>query len=390
MNNLYFDHIASTPIDPRVLDAMMPYLKEHFGNPQSLHTFGETVKDAVDKAREQTANLINAAVDEIYFTASGTESNNFALKGLAFANQSKGKHIVVSAIEHQSILHSVKTLEKFGFTVTQIPVDKYGIVTPIDVKNALKDDTILVSIMHANSEIGTIQPISEIAKIVKEKNILFHTDAIASVGNISVDVNGQHVDALSFAANQFYGPKGTAALYIRKGVRILPFIDGGIQESGKRAGTENVPGIIGLGKACELAKNEITSRTKHVSPLRDKLLTELPKKIKNIYATGHLENRLPHHASFCIEFIEGESMLLNLSFKGIAVSSGSACTSKALKASHVLRACGIEAALAQGSIVFSVGTANKEKDIDYLLEIFPPIIEKLRQMSPLYKNTEEF
>jgi len=384
MRRIYMDHIAATPVHPQVVVAMLPYLKDKYANPQSLHSAGQEALTAIEEAREKVAELINAQPDEIYFTASGSESNNFALKGLALAHQSRGKHIVVSAVEHQSILHSAQYLEKLGFKFSYIPVDKWGMVDPQQVKKSISPETILVSIMWANSEVGTIQPIVDIAQICREQEVIFHSDAVAAVGNIPVDVQTAGVDALSLTASQFYGPKGSAALYLRKGVRIVPFIDGGIQERGRRAGTENVAGIVGLGKAAEIAQKELENRTAKVKPLKDKLLQTLPQAVDHVKVTGHLEKRLPYHASFCIEFVEGEAMLLSLDMKGIAVSSGSACTSRALKASHVLLAMGIDHALAQGSIVFSLIDDNCQQDIDYILEVFPLIIERLRNMSPLY------
>ncbi len=384
MRRIYMDHIAATPVHPQVVVAMLPYLKDKYANPQSLHSAGQEALTAIEEAREKVAELINAQPDEIYFTASGSESNNFALKGLAFAHQKRGKHIVVSAVEHQSILHSAQYLEKLGFKFSYIPVDKWGMVDPQHVKKSISKETILVSIMWANSEVGTIQPIADIAQICREQEVIFHSDAVAAVGSIPVDVQTAGVDALSLTASQFYGPKGSAALYLRKGARIVPFIDGGIQEKGRRAGTENVAGIVGLGKAAELAQKELENRAAKVKPLRDKLLQTLPQAVDHVKVTGHLEKRLPYHASFCIEFVEGEAMLLSLDMEGIAVSSGSACTSRALKASHVLLAMGIDHALAQGSIVFSLINDNSQEDVDYILKVFPPIIERLRKMSPLY------
>ncbi len=384
MRRVYLDRIAATPLHPQVLEDMLPYLKENFGNPQSLYSAGQEALRAVEEAREKAAQLINCEPSEIFFTSSGSESNNFALKGLALANRNRGKHIVISAIEHQSVLHSTKKLEKLGFTVSLVPVDKWGIVDAEEVQRAITKETILVSIMLVNSEVGTIEPIEDIANICRSRDILFHTDAVAAVGNIPVDVKELGVDALSLAGNQFYGPKGSAALFVKKGTRILPFIDGGIQESGRRAGTENVSGIVGLGKATEIAKKEMEKRIERVKPLRDRLIKLFPQKVEHVFLTGHPKKRLPYHASFCIEFVEGEAMLLNLDMQGIAASSGSACTSRALKASHVLLAMGIDHALAQGSLVFSLIEETKSKDIDYLLEVFPPIIERLRKMSPLY------
>lgn len=390
MRRVYLDHIAAAPLHPLVLEAMLPYLKDNFGNPQSLHSAGQEASAAIEEARERVAQLIQAKSEEIFFTSSGSESNNFALKGLALAQRDRGTHIVVSTVEHQSILHSAKNLKKFGFTYSLVPVDKWGMVDLEEVRKAMTEETMLVSIMLANSEIGTIEPIREIAEICRSQDVLFHTDAVAAVGNIPVDISELGVDVLSLSGNQFYGPKGSAALFLKKGTRILPFIDGGIQEGGRRAGTEDVAGIVGLGKAAEIAKKEMESRSEKIQPLRDKLIELLPKKVDHVILTGHPEKRLPHHASFCIEFIEGEAMLLNLDMQGIAASSGSACTSRALKASHVLLAMGIDHALAQGSLVFSLTEKTTSEDIDYLLDVFPPIIERLRKMSPLYtKYLEE-
>jgi cysteine desulfurase len=340
--------------------------------------------DAVDKARESVGRLLNASPEEVYFTASGSESNNFALKGMALANRERGTHIVVSAIEHQSVLHAVKSLERQGFHSTEVPVDKTGRVDPADVDKALTKETILVSIMTANSEVGTVEPAAEIAKLCRAKKILFHTDAVAAAGNMPLDVKALGVDALSLAADQFYGPKGSAALFVKKGVRVLPLIDGGIQEGGRRAGTENVAGIAGLGKAAEIAGTQMDDRVARMRALRDHLIDGLLGKVEHVVLTGHRTERLPHQASFCIEFIEGESMLLNLDMKGIAASSGSACTSRALKASHVLLAMGLDHALAQGSLVFGLIDTTVREDIDHLLDVFPPIIQRLREMSPLY------
>jgi cysteine desulfurase len=338
----------------------------------------------MENARNQVAQLIGANAEEIIFTGSGTESNNFAIKGLALARQNKGKHIVISAIEHFSVLHSARTLEKWGFELSLVPVDRYGMVDPKDVEKMLRPDTILVSIMQASSEVGTIEPITEIAQITREHEVVFHTDAVATAGTIPVDIQKLGVDALSLAANQFYGPKGAGALWLRKGVRITPLLDGGVQEGGRRAGTENIPAIVGLGKAAELAKASMTARVEHLTGLRDRLLTELPAKIEQVVITGHPQTRLPGNASFCVEFIEGEAMLMLLNSQGVAVTSGSACTSRALKASHVLIAMGLSHALAQGSLLFSLGIDNAPEDIDYVLEVLPPIVDRLRQMSPLY------
>jgi cysteine desulfurase len=384
MKRVYLDHIAATPLDSQVLEAMLPHLREKFGNPQSLHSVGQEALQAVEEARSQVAELIDAGESDVSFTSSGSEANNFAIKGIALARREKGSHIVLSAIEHQSVLHSAKSLEKFGFSSTLVPVDRHGLVDPEDVKRAIRKETVLVSVMLANSEVGTVEPLAQISEVCRSFGVPLHTDAVAAVGNIPVDVKELGVDALSLAADQFYGPKGSAALFLKKGTRILPFIDGGIQEGGRRAGTENVAGIVGLGKAAEIAKAKLPERMENMKSLRDRLIDLFPQRVEHIVLTGHREKRLPHHASFCVEFIEGEAMLLNLDMKGIAASSGSACTSRALKASHVLLAMGIDHALAQGSLVFSLVENTVAEDIDYLLDVFPPIIERLRKMSPLY------
>jgi len=384
VRRVYFDNAATTRILPEVREAMMPYFDEHFGNPSCLHDWGDATRQAMEEARVQVAGLVGAESEEIIFTSSGTESNNFAVKGIALAQQSKGKHIVLSAIEHFSVLHSARTLEKMGFELTLVPVDKYGLVDPDDVKKSLRKDTVLVSIMFANGEVGTIEPVREIARVTKEANIPFHTDAIAAAGTMPINVKELGVDALSLAANQFYGPKGAGALYVRRGVRIMPLLDGGVQEGGRRAGTEDTPAIVGLGKAAELTRLNMKSWIAQMTPLRDRLLKELPARIDHVTVTGHPQNRLPGSASFCVRFIEGESMLMLLNSQGIAVASGSACTSRALKASHVLIAMGVSHEIAQGSIVCSLGVENTKEDVDYFLETLPSIVDRLRQMSPLY------
>lgn len=384
MRKVYLDHIAATPLLPEVREAMRPFLEEAFGNPQSLHSAGREAQEAVEAARGDVAALVGARSDEIYFTASGTEANNFAVKGLALGQQAKGRHVVVSAIEHSSVLNSVKALERHGFTATLVPVDRMGRVDPADVGKALTGDTVLVSVMTANSEVGTIEPVAEIAALCRARGVLVHTDAVAAAGTVPLDVKALGVDALSLAGDQFYGPKGSAALFVRKGVRILPLVDGGIQEGGRRGGTENVPAIAGLGAAARLAARDMETRAAALRPLRDRILEELPRRIEHVVVTGSRTDRLPHHASLCVEFVEGEGMLLFLDMSGIAASSGSACTSKALKASHVLLAMGLDHATAQGSLVFSFVHPSTGEDVDALLEVFPPIVDRLRKMSPLY------
>jgi len=381
---VYLDNMATTPVLPEVQEAMLPYFRQIYGNPQSIHSWGDEAREALENARSQVAALIGSDAEEIIFTSSGTEANNLALKGLALGQMAKGKHIIVSAIEHFSVLHAARTLEKGGFEITEIPVDKYGIVDPDEVARNIRKETVLVSIMHANGEVGTIEPIAEIAKKVKEAGVLFHTDAVASAGSILVDVNKLGVDALSLAGNEFYGPKGSGALWVRKRVRLIPLMDGGVQEGGRRPGTENVPAIVGLGKAAEMAAKNMAARSSKLIKLRDKLINSLPVAVEHVVVTGHPTERLPQHASFCIRFIEGEGMLLWLDREGIAVSSGSACTSKALKASHVLIAMGLSHEIAQGSLLFGLGVDHTEDDVDYVLQKLPPIIDRLRQMSPLY------
>jgi len=386
MRKVYLDHAATTPTHPKVVEEMLPYFTVKFGNPSNLHDTGREAKNAVEEARAKTAALIGAKPEEIFFTASGAESNNFALKGLAQANSQKGKHIIVSQIEHFSVLHPVKTLEKAGFTVTALPTDHFGIVDPADVAKAITKETVLVSIMHANNEIGSIEPIEEISKITKEKGVLFHTDAVATVGWIPVNVSSLGVDALSLSGHQFYGPKGVGALYVRKGVRIKPQIEGGIQEDGRRSGTENVPGIVGLGKACELAMADLSNRMTTVTALRDRLQKGLVEKIDHVVINGHPTKRLPQNLNMSMWYVEGESMLLFLNMQGISVSSGSACTSRSLKSSHVLTCIGTDAAVANGTLLMSLGMGNTTEDIDYVINALPPIVQRLREMSPLYED----
>jgi cysteine desulfurase len=385
MKMRYFDHVATNPMAPEVLEAMLPFLKEEFGNPLSMYDIGSNAKNAIEKAREEVAALINAKPTEIVFTSSGAEANNFALKGIALARQKEGNHIITTKMEHHSITNTARSLEKLGFVVTYIVPDRYGVIDPEAVQKAINKDTVLISVTHASSEVGTLEPINAISAIAHSHDLVFHVDAVATTGNIPVDVQQLDVDLLSIAAHQFYGPKGAGALYLKTGQRILPLIYGGIQESGRRAGTENVPAIVGMGKAAELARNELPSRVVHSKTLRDKLISGM-SNVERVHLTGHPLHRLPGHASFVIEFIEGEGMLLLLSAKGVYAASGSACTSKALKASPALTAMGVPTGMAHGSIVFSMGKDNAEEDIDFVLEEFPPIIKRLRDMSPFAKG----
>jgi cysteine desulfurase len=368
------------------MEAMLPYFGEMFGNPVAFHQWGDRASDAIETARSQVASLINARTDEIIFTSCGTEANNLAIKGLARKHSSKGKHIIISSIEHFSVLHPVRTLEKEGYEVTYLPVDEYGIVGLEQVRQNLRQDTVLVSIMHANGEIGTIQPIADIARIIKESQVLFHTDAVATAGTIPVDVQSLGVDALSLAGNQFYGPQGAGALWLRRNVPIIPLLEGGIQEGDRRSGTHNVPAITGLGKAAELAQQEMEQRAQDVTRLRDKLKEGILNNISHSILTGHPTQRLPGNASFCIQFIEGEAMLAYLSNEGVAAASGSACTAAYLKSSHVLAAIGIAPELAQGSLLFTIGVQNTSDDIDFAVKALSPTVAKLRQISPLYAD----
>ncbi len=383
---IYFDNASSTRIDDRVIDELLPFIKDHYANPSALHTQGNFVKESIEKARSRVADLINCQNNEIFFTSSATESNNFALWGIGRVMKDKGNHIITSSIEHLSILNTLKDLKKDGFDFTLVPVDKEGHIDPENVIKAIKENTILISIMHANNEIGTIQDIKKIAEIAAQKKIIIHTDAAATAGIIHTDVKQLDVDLMSFSSQQMYGPKGIAALYIKKGTRIRPLLQGGIQEGGRRAGTENVPGIIGFGKACEIAKTEMGVNIKKLIKLRDYMINGIKSAIKDVKLNGDPFNRLPGNVHFSFEYIEGESILLMLDFQKIAAASGSSCASAALKSSHCLSAIGLEATTAQGSILFSLGKYNTKEEIDYLLKELPPIVDRLRQMSPIYKG----
>jgi len=381
---VYLDNAAATPVRKEVIEEMMPYFDREFGNPSTVYDLGSRVKAVIDEQRAKVAELIGARPEEIIFTSGGTEANNLAVKGIAFAHRKKGNHIIVSAIEHHSVLNSARFFERLDYEVTFLQADEYGLVDPNRLKELIRPETILVSITHASNEIGTIEPLAEIAEVCKENNVFFHTDAVATVGNVPVNVKELGVDLLSLSGIPLRAPKGTGALYFRKGLRLMPLMHGGIQESGRRGGTENVPGIVGLGKAAELAKAEIPAKVSHVNALRDKLVNGVLEKIEAVKFTGHPENRLPGHASFCVQAIEGEALVFMLSSHGIYVNTGSACASKALKTSPVLVAIGVPAELAQGSIVFTLDINNTEEDIDYVLEKLPPVVDRLRAMSPLW------
>jgi cysteine desulfurase len=390
MKKIYFDHNATTPMDPLVLEAMLPYYKDIYGNASSIHEFGRAARKGVDEARMSVRSLIGAKdVDEIVFTGCGTESDNFAIKGAADALRSKGNHIITSSIEHHAVLNTCKFLEKSGFRTTYLKTDKFGVVDLEELKSAISDKTILISVMFANNEVGTIQPVGEIAAIARQKGVLFHTDAVQAVGKVPIDVSKLGVDMLSLSAHKLYGPKGLGALYIRKGVKITPLLHGGHHEKNRRAGTENTAGIAGLGKAAELAVKNLREETAGVKALRDRLEKGILAGIKYTRLNGHPVNRLCNTSNISFEFLEGEGIILNLDMEGVAVSTGSACTSGSLEPSHVLTAMGIDAVMTQGSIRFSLGKGNTAEDVDHVLKVLPPIIDRLRKMSPLYKEKPE-
>jgi cysteine desulfurase len=380
--SVYLDHAATTPVAPAVIDAMLPYLREFWGNPSSIHHFGRQAGDGVDEARASVARLLGCAPEEIYFTSGGTEADNFAILGTALAKEGKGKHLITSAIEHHAVSHTLEALEKRGWEVTTLPVDGDGLVDPEAVRAALRPDTVLVTLMHANNEVGVVQPIAEIGAICREAKVWFHTDAVQTVGHIPTLVRDLNVDMLSLSGHKLYGPKGVGALYIRRGVRPKPLLYGGGHERNLRSGTENVPGIVGLGRAAELALEEMDRETVRQSALRDRLLDGLIARIPDSFITGHRAQRLPNNASIIVKYIEGEAMLLRLDAVGIAASSGSACTSGSLDPSHVLLAMGIPVEFAHGSLRFSLGRGTTEAEIDYVLDKLPGIVETLRAMSP--------
>lgn len=387
--NVYLDHAATTYVRKEVFEEMMPFFTQSFGNPSSVYKLGQENRKAVDLAKERIANAIGATPSEIYFTAGGCEADNWVIKGIAAANKNKGNHIITTAIEHPAIINSCKFLEKNGFEVTYLGVDEDGKIRLDELRNAIKDNTILISIMFANNEIGTIQPIDEIAKIAHEKKVYFHTDAVQAVGNLKINVSELDVDMLSMSGHKFYGPKGIGALYIKKGTKIDALIHGGGQEQGKRAGTENVPAIVGMGKAIELTYSDFEKYNSKILALREKLINGIFDKIPYVKLNGHRTDRLPGNVNFSFKFIEGESLLLMLNMKGISGSSGSACSSGSLDPSHVLLAIGLDHGTAHGSLRLTIGDENTEEDIDYVLEVLPNIVERLREMSPLKPEKED-
>ncbi len=386
MRNVYLDYSATTPVKKEVLDAMLPYYSEFYGNPSSLYTIAQASKEALEKAREQVAKLINADTAEIFFTAGGSEADNWALKGVTDALKDKGNHIITTKIEHHAILHSAEFLEKHGIDVTYLDVDDKGLVNPKELEEAITDKTVLVSVMFVNNEVGTIEPIKELAKIAHKHGVVFHTDAVQALGNVHIDVKDLDVDLLSMSGHKIYGPKGIGALYIKKGTNINNFVHGGAQESKRRAGTENLPGIVGFGKAAELAMENLDTHIKKVSELRDYFIKEVTAKIPDTIVNGSLEHRHPGNANISFEYIEGESMLILLDMNGICVSTGSACSSKSLTPSHVLSALGIPVERIHGTLRFTVGDFTTKEDLDYVVEKLVEIVKNLRDLSPISKE----
>ncbi|MBS4540050.1 cysteine desulfurase NifS [Clostridium sp. D2Q-11] len=389
MRDVYMDNAATTPVKKEIVESMIPYFTENYGNPSSIYRRGRDSKKAIDESRDLVAKILGASSREIYFTSGGSESDNWAIKGVALGNKNKGNHIITTKIEHHAVLHTCQYLERNGFEVTYLDVDEYGMISLDDLKKAINKNTILISIIYANNEVGTIQPIKEIGKIAKDNDIYFHTDAVQAVGNIEIDVDELGVDLLSLSAHKFYGPKGVGALYIRKGVKLNPYIHGGAQERNRRAGTENIAAIVGLAKALELAYNNLESHNENLIYLRNKLIKGIMNEISYVKLNGHPEKRLPGNVNVSIEFIEGEALLLSLDMVGIAASSGSACTSGSLDPSHVLLAMGLPHEIAHGSLRLSLGDFNTEEEVDYVIENLAKIVQRLRDMSPLYERVKE-
>ena len=386
MDKVYLDHSATTRTDEDVARLMVEYMTDLYGNPSSVHSFGRVTRKAVEEAREKTARAIGAEPNEIIFTSGGTEADNLAIRGVAYANKKRGNHIITTSIEHHAVLDTCKSLEREGFQVTYVPVDEEGLIKLEELKKAITDQTILISVMHANNEIGTIQPIREIGALAKEKGIYFHSDTVQSLGKIPVNVNDLNIDLLAVSAHKFYGPKGIGCMYMRKGVRLLPIIFGGAQERKRRPGTENVPGIVGFGMAVEKAISLLNEQIPYQTRLRDRLISGIKEKIDYVQLNGHPTQRLPNNVNLSFRFIEGESLLLSLDMKGIAASSGSACTSGSLDPSHVLLAIGLPHEIAHGSLRMTLGKDNTEEQIDYVIEVLPEIVDRLRAMSPLFAD----
>ena len=383
---IYMDHSATTYTKDEVVETMLPYFTRHFGNPSSIYSIARDSKEAIDTARTQVAKAIGAQPDEVYFTSGGSESDNWAIKGIAYANRKRGNHIITTKIEHHAVLHTCQFLEKEGFSVTYLPVDKFGRVDPTELENAITDITILISIMYANNEIGTLEPIRELAAVAQKHKVYFHTDAVQAIGNVPINVKDEKIDLLSLSAHKFYGPKGIGALYIRNGVRIDNLIHGGGQERKRRAGTENIAGIVGCGKAIEMATIDIEGHNARIRSMRDRLLKGILEKIPHAYLNGHPTERLPGNINISFEFIEGESMLLWLDDEGICASTGSACTSGSLEPSHVLLATGLPVEISHGSLRLTLGDANTDEDVDAVLDVLPKVVTRLREMSPLYQK----
>jgi len=385
---IYMDHSATTPVKKEVLQEMLPYFSEYYGNPSSVYQLSSKSKLAIDKARDQVAKGLGAKKSEIYFTGGGSEADNWAIKGIAYRHRDKGNHIITTKIEHHAVLHTCEYLENQGFEVTYLDVDEYGMISLEDLEGAIRDNTILISIMFANNEIGTVQPVKEIGEIARRHKVLFHTDAVQAVGSIKIDVNEMNIDLLSMSAHKLYGPKGVGALYIRQGTRIDPLIAGGAQERNKRAGTENIAGIVGTGKAVELAYEHLEENNRKLISLRERLIKGISGKIPHVRLNGHPEKRLPGNVNFCFQFIEGEALLLSLDMVGVAGSSGSACTSGSLDPSHVLLSIGLPHEIAHGSLRLSLGLGNTEEEVDYVVDQLVGIVDRLRKMSPLYDKVQ--
>ena len=388
MNRIYLDHAATTPMRREVIEAMQPYLNQYFGNPSSLHHFGKEAASAINDAREKAANMLGARPDEVVFASGGTESDNLAVLGAAYANRDRGKHIITTQIEHYAVLEPCRFLEREGWRVTYLPVDRSGMVDPEDVREAMTDETILISVMHANNEIGTIQPLKEIGAIAKERGVCFHTDAVQTFSHIPIQVDEVHADLLSFSGHKFYGPKGVGGLYVRKGTAIAPHLHGGYQEFRLRAGTENVAGIVGVGKAVQLATLEMDAQTAYITALRDRLVKSL-LEIEGIRLNGSPIHRLPNNINITVELVDGEAMLINLDFKGIAVSTGSSCTAASKGPSHVLTAIGLSYEEARSALRITLGKDNTEREIEYFLEVFKDVLSNLRKMSPVYQERKK-